>query len=159
MSEKEKPVQKNHIFKRFWLLFWYIFLLLRFERAKNCSNMIFSALRIFLMVLWRESRNSLYQMFQILLRSFFYLDNTSFEIIHTGMGDWQFAWQFFMYDHSYYNAKCALKFSPCFKLIRSCPLLKMRIPVRTSWNRIWRLRCSMKQFGVPYVKRKDYYEN
>ena len=91
-SEKEKPVPKYHIFKRFWLWFWYVSLLLfnpfscqlvpkchthlskpgtfscrfkyicpfittRHERVKTCSNMIFNALRILLMVLWSESRN------------------------------------------------------------------------------------------------------
>ena len=33
------------------------FVTIRHERVRNCSNMIFNALRIFLMVLWSESRS------------------------------------------------------------------------------------------------------
>ena len=51
--------------------------------VKNCSNMFVSALWIFLMVLLSGSINGLYQMFEILLSSYFGLDHAgSFEIIH-----------------------------------------------------------------------------
>ena len=71
---KEKPVPKDHTFKRFLLnrhthlnklqlsaaglfKFVYSFVTTRHGTVENCSNMIFSALRSFLMVLLSESIN------------------------------------------------------------------------------------------------------
>ena len=50
------PVPKDHIFKRFWH-YVYPFVTTWHERIKNCSDMIFSALRIALLVLLSESTN------------------------------------------------------------------------------------------------------
>ena len=130
-SEKEKPVPKYHILKRFWLWFWYVSLLLfnpfscqlvpkchthlskpgtfscrfkyicpfittRHERVKTCSNMIFNALRILLMVLWSESRNGPVSNILNPVVPLFALDHmSSFEIIYTGIDDLQFVLYYF----------------------------------------------------------------
>ena len=57
---------------------------------------------------------------------YFSLDHTSsFEKIHTEIGDSQFSWYYFMYDHRYYNEQGTPKFCPSFKLFRSFPLSKV----------------------------------
>ena len=53
---KEKSAPKDHVFKRFWT---YVcpFVTTWHERIKNSSDMIFSTMQIFLVVLLSESIN------------------------------------------------------------------------------------------------------
>ena len=90
---------------------------------------------------------------------FFVWDHTSsLEIIHTRIDDRQFVWYYFYVDIIMYNIR-ALKFSPRFKLFRSCPLLKV---VHTHQNFLEQnskassYRSMVEQLeGVPYVKRGE----
>ena len=142
-------------------LFKYLwpFVTTRHERVKYCSNMIFSALGIFLVVVLSKSLNRPVSSDWNPVVLLFGLDHTSsFEIIHTRIGgNRQFLWYCFYVWSQYWNAERTLKFCPSFKLFRSCPLLKVVHAYQNFLEQHTKAPSyrSMEQLGVPCVKRGE----
>ena len=112
------------------------------KELKIFSNMIFSALMIFLVVLLSENINGLHHMFEILLCSYFALDHTScFEVIHMRIDDGQFVWFYF-----YVRSQILQRISRTKILSKFQITSKLRVLIRTSLNR-FRRPCRTDQWS------------
>ena len=63
-------------------------------------------------------------MFEILLCSYFGLDHTSFEIIHTGIDDHQFVWYYFKVRSQVLQRMMHTKFLSKFQIISKLPAVR-----------------------------------
>ena len=132
------------------------------ERVKNCSNMIFSALRIFSVVLLSESIKRLVSNVWNLANVW---NRSSFEIIHTRIDDRQFVWYYFYVRSQVLwpitRTKILSKFQIILKLpaVKSCACL-LEFPAtefdgfvvsinRAAWSVMW--ETGVKDFVILIV--------